>query len=425
MEVKQCMKLMPKDEAFRVRVRAGAECRWGSPLADDVAERLEFEVSVIEGNSKVEYFTLCAEIADVIRDAGALIGPGRGACTASAVCYALGITNLDPIRAGLVFDRFMRPNEERYLPILIDTTSRGVVAFAKYMKEKGGKSVEAKKSGYAPDFYQIDGWNLAVSWSDAVEKLEISYELAEESGIDLPLMEDVDGANFGGAVFKSGDTKDIDGFVSAAIRDELRKMPEISYADVRNLYALNMPGPITYLPQYVECRNHPECVRSRHPLLDSVLMRTSGVLVYQEQMLQIFRQIAGFAREGAYRAYKAITRVRSETCAKMKERFVAGCLANPDFQVGEAKDEQAAVKMAAEIWDDVCRVGRYTYMEAHAAAYAHLACVQAVVKAKCPDIWLYAVSKVEELRRDRERIAKAESAVTGKYRIQNGCSTID
>ena len=119
---------MKNDESslneLKVLVEQGAADRWGSSNKE-VAARLEEELAVIEAVGCVNYFLMVARLVNAIRSAGGLVGPGRGACGGSAVCYALGVAGVDPIKHGLLFERFLHRGLKHARSILIDVDEAG------------------------------------------------------------------------------------------------------------------------------------------------------------------------------------------------------------------------------------------------------------------------------------------------------------
>ena len=116
-------------------VEQGAAKRWRTP-SKEIASRLEEELAVIEAVGCSAYFTCVAKLVATIRSAGGLVGPGRGVCGGSAVCYALGVTGVDPIKHGLLFERFLHRGLKQPRSILIDVDEVGEKVGRGYLEDR-------------------------------------------------------------------------------------------------------------------------------------------------------------------------------------------------------------------------------------------------------------------------------------------------
>lgn len=151
---------MKNDESsfkeLRALVEQGAAKRWGSSDKEIVA-RLEEELVVIGTVGCAAYFTFAAKLVAAIRRDGGLIGPGRGACGGSAVCYALGITGVDPLKHELLFERFLHRGLKHARLILIDVDEAGEKAGRGYLEDRFACKYEERKIVIAPQFVEVDG----------------------------------------------------------------------------------------------------------------------------------------------------------------------------------------------------------------------------------------------------------------------------
>ena len=116
-------------------IEQGAAKRWRTP-SKEIASQLEEELAVIEAVGCVNYFLMVAKLVAAIRAAGGLVGPGRGACGGSAVCYSLGITGVDPIKHGLLFERFLHRGLKHARSILIDVDEVGEKVGRGYLEDR-------------------------------------------------------------------------------------------------------------------------------------------------------------------------------------------------------------------------------------------------------------------------------------------------
>ena len=141
---------------LKALVEQGAADRWRTP-SREIAARLEEELKVIEGVGCVNYFLMVAKLVAAIRAAGGLVGPGRGACGGSAVCYALGVTGVDPIKHGLLFERFLHRGLKQARSILIDVDEVGEKVVRGYLKDRFACKYEERKIAVAPQFIEVEG----------------------------------------------------------------------------------------------------------------------------------------------------------------------------------------------------------------------------------------------------------------------------
>ena len=141
---------------LRALVEQGAAKWWRTP-SKEIAARLEEELSVIEAVGCVNYFLMVAGLVNAIRSAGGLVGPGRGACGGSAVCYALGVTGVDPIKHGLLFERFLHRGLKHARSILIDVDEVGEKVGRGYLEDRFACKYEERKIAVAPQYIEIEG----------------------------------------------------------------------------------------------------------------------------------------------------------------------------------------------------------------------------------------------------------------------------
>lgn len=137
-------------------VGQGLAKRWGMDNRE-ASERIKEELAVIEAVGCADYFLMVAKLVEAIRSAGGLVGPGRGVSGGSAVCYALGITGVDPLKHGLIFERFLHRGLKHVRSILIDVDEVGEIAGRRYLEERFTCAYETRKSNVAPQYVTVDG----------------------------------------------------------------------------------------------------------------------------------------------------------------------------------------------------------------------------------------------------------------------------
>ncbi len=186
-------------------------------------------------------------------------------------------------------------------------------------------------------------------------------------------------------VFAKGDTEHIFQFESDGMTRWLMALKPKCLDDLVAMNALYRPGQIAYMPTFVRRKNGEEPVTYDHPLMEEMLRETYGVTVYQEQVMLLSRKLAGFTRGESDELRKAMGKKVMEVMLELKDKFVAGCLANPDFRIGEWRDETAARSLCAKIWKDWEAFALYAFNKSHAVCYAWLAYQTAYLKVHYPE----------------------------------------
>ncbi len=193
---------------------------------------------------------------------------------------------------------------------------------------------------------------------------------SEMTSADIPID---DPATF--QIFAAGTTTGIFQFESSGMRDALRKLGPSRIEDLIAMNALYRPGPIGsgMIDEYIRRKHDPSQVKYLLPQLEAIQQETYGVIVYQEQVMQIASELAGFSLGEADVLRKAMGKKKPEVMASMEEKFIGGC-----------KKREVPADLAKEIWDQVVEFAGYGFNKAHSAAYALLAYQTAYLKANYP-----------------------------------------
>ncbi|GLK69509.1 DNA polymerase III subunit alpha [Hansschlegelia plantiphila] len=511
------------EEAFELRrqAMAGLEARLaahGPAPGLDVAtytDRLEFELGVIERMKYPGYFLIVADFIKWAKAQGIPVGPGRGSGAGSLVAYALTVTDLDPLRFGLLFERFLNPErvsmpdfdidfcqdrreeviryvqrrygEDRVAQIITFGTlqARGVMRdvgrvlempygqidkLCKLVPQNPANPVTLKQAvGDEPKLAEARAGDPAVSrMLDIALKLEGLYRHASThaAGIvigDRPLMElvplyrdprsEMPVTQFNmkwvepaglvkfdflglktlttltGAVAllkKRGITLDLESIPiddkatydmlargetvgvfqleSAGMRRALADMKPDRFEDIIALVALYRPGPMANIPTYCARKHGHEKSEYLHPKLEPILSETFGVVIYQEQVMQVAQTLAGYSLGEADLLRRAMgKKIRSEMDAQ-RERFVSGAV---ERGIGKAD--------SATIFELLAKFADYGFNKSHAAAYALVAYQTAYLKANYPVEFLAAsmtldmgsTDKLAEFRQEAMRLGIA------------------
>ncbi len=484
-------------EELRAQARAGLERRLAAPgfePAGDAADpaeraaayrtRLDFELGVIEGMGFPGYFLIVADFIQWSKAQGIPVGPGRGSGAGSVVAWALTITDLDPLRFGLLFERFLNPERVSMPDFDVDFCQDRRDAVIDYVARKYGHDRVAQIITFGKlqaravlrdvgrvlqmPYGQVDRLcklvpnNPAnpVTLKQAIEgepqlqeairsddtvrrlvdvalKLEGLYrhasthaagvvigdrplaelvplyrdprspmavtqfnmkyvelaglvkfdflglktltvlaravELLERGGIriDLAALPLDDDRTF--AMLGRGDATGVFQLESTGMRDTLRRLKPTRFEDLIALVALYRPGPMDNIPKYIKVKHGDEPADYPHPRLEGILRETHGIMIYQEQVMQVAQILAGYSLGKADLLRRAMgKKIRSEMEAQ-KADFVAGAVAN---DVPEAQ--------AATIFDLVEKFAGYGFNKSHAAAYALVAYQTAWLKANHP-----------------------------------------
>ncbi len=475
-------------EELRRQARAGLAARLeviphAAPVADYEA-RLEFELGIIEDMGFPGYFLIVADFIKWAKDQGIPVGPGRGSGAGSLVAYALTITDLDPLRYGLLFERFLNPERVSMPDFDIDFCMDRREEVIAYVQEKYGREKVAQIITFGAllskaavrdvgrvlqmPYGQVDRLSKMIP-VEGVKPVSIKKALADEprlreearaeevvdrllnyaqqiegllrnasthaAGVvigDRPLDElvplyrdprsDMPATQFNMKwVEQAGlvkfdflglktltviqnaldllnvrnvqvdisaipldDKKTFDLYASAktvavfqvessGMMDALRRMKPTCIEDIVALVALYRPGPMENIPTYCEVKNGLRERASVHPLIDHILEETQGIIVYQEQVMQIAQVMAGYTLGGADLLRRAMGKKIKEAMDAERPKFIAGALKNG---VDEAK--------ASEVFDLLEKFANYGFNKSHAAAYAVVSYQTAWLKANYP-----------------------------------------
>ena len=478
----------------RYGVDYGAPGRAADPaLAKTLVERMDYELGVIGKTGFVDYFLVVWDFIAWAKNQGIPVGPGRGSGAGCLVAYVLGITNLDPLRFKLLFERFLNPERVSPPDFDIDFCMRRRGEVIDYVREKYGRDCVANIITYGTlgakmvirdvarvnDLPYADADRLAkmipdeisISLEDAQKKsAELRDEIAKNpvakkifdqalvlegmvrntgkhaAGIiitDRPLDEFVpltlqegdvtvqydmnavgklgllkmdflglktltviadavenirrtvdpkfdlekipfdDAKTF--ALLNSGRTTGVFQLESSGMQALCRQLQVSSIDEIIALIALYRPGPMEWIPDYIRGKKDPETIRFPHPLIEDVCRETYGVMVYQEQVMEAARIIAGYTLGGADMLRRAMGKKDAEAMARERENFVAGAKRLHGI------DE----KTSNAIFDILNKFAGYGFNKSHSAAYAIISYQTGYLKANHPVQFMAAVLSSE------------------------------
>ena len=447
---------------------------YGENYSRELKERLDYELGVIENMGFVDYFLIVWDFIHYAKAKGIAVGPGRGSAAGSIVSYCLGITDIDPIRYNLLFERFLNPERVTMPDIDIDfcyerrqevidyvvrkygqeqvaqivtfgtLAARGVVrdvgrvmgipyarcsAVAKMIPSEDGitltKALMQNKE--LSKLYQEDGeikdlidmamrleglprhtsvhaagvvicpkavWDyvpLALSTDGAITTQYIMTTLEElgllkmdflglrtltviqdavrkvnESGRELELAridyDDREVLDFIG----TGKTDGIFQLESKGMKSFMSKLKPKSLEDVIAGISLFRPGPMDFIPDYISGKADPESVQYDCPQLEAILKPTYGCIIYQEQVMEIVRKLAGYSYGRSDLVRRAMSKKKASVMEKERQVFLHG----------DSKDVPGCIKngvseaVANKIYDNMIDFAKYAFNKSHAAAYA-------------------------------------------------------
>jgi DNA polymerase-3 subunit alpha len=478
-----------------------------SHTPDEYEERLEREIRLVKEMGFEGYFLIVWDLIKMAKDNGIPVGPGRGSVAGSLLAYSLGITDIDPLEYGLLFERFLNPERislpdididfcgrrrdevlsyvtERYgrenvcqiitfgtmaaraavrdvgraleVPLPeVDKIAKMIPPFGpeasiegalnnvpqlKEMRDKDTKiahllSVAQKLEGqvrhpsihaagivitpkplveFVPLYQSVRGevtTQFPMQDIEAIGLLKMdllglrnltvikdTVELvAKETGekIDLKNIPLDDEKTF--EVFKAGNTDGVFQFESPGMKDLLRNFKPESFRDLIALNALYRPGPLKsgMTDEFIQCKNHPDRISYETPELEPILKETQGLIVYQEQVMQIATELAGFSMAEADILRKAMGKKVTGMMKAQKQRFMQG-----------AKKKGLSQAKATKIFDHINYFAGYGFNKSHSAAYAYLAYRTAYLKAHYPVNFLAALLTSEAERGATPQVIK-------------------
>ena len=449
-------------------------------------ERLEYELGVIKSMGYVDYFLIVWDFINFARSHGIAVGPGRGSAAGSIVSYCLKITNIDPIRYQLLFERFLNPERVSMPDIDVDFCYERRQEVIDYVVEKYGKDQVAQivtfgtlaARGVIRDVGRV--MDLPYSLCDQVSKmvpaeLNITLDLAlkknpelkglydtdeqvhklidmsrrleglprhtsmhaagvvisrtnideyvplsrgsdgtittqftmttlEELGLlkmdflglrtltvlqdavamiqkDHGVKLDLDHIDFNDKkVMESIGTGKDDGVFqleSGGMKSFMKELKPESLEDIIAGISLYRPGPMDFIPQYLKGKNDPAAITYTCPQLEHILKPTYGCIVYQEQVMQIVRDLAGYTLGRSDLVRRAMSKKKADVMARERKNFVYG---NEEEGVKGCAANGIDEKTANQIFDDMTDFAKYAFGKSHAAAYAVVAYQTAYLK---------------------------------------------
>ncbi len=461
---------------FKEKCYEGLAKRYGLNPDKIYVERLEYELSVINNMGYVDYFLIVADFIQYARNHGIPVGPGRGSGAGSICAYCMGITNIDPIKYNLIFERFLNPDRvsmpdidvdfcyERRQEVIdyvidkygsdhvaqiitfgtmaaraairdvgramglpyatVDNVAKKIprtlgITIKKALEESDelkalyesdnkikelidtAKSVEGmprNSSTHAAGIVITDrpvSDYVPLARNDESLVTQFTMTTIEELGLlkmdflglrtltvinDCVKMVKKKNPNFDidkipyddinvYSLFTNGQTDGVFQCESAGMRRVFMRLKPTNLEDIIAVISLYRPGPMDSIDTYIQNRHNPQNIKYKTPMLQNILDVTYGCMVYQEQVMQIFRSLAGYSLGRADIVRRAMSKKKHKVMEEERTFFCEGCAKNG-----------ISNQIANEIFDDMSSFASYAFNKSHAAAYAVVAYRTAYLK---------------------------------------------
>jgi DNA polymerase-3 subunit alpha len=481
-----------KTEYFREICQKGLKERYKN-ISEEIQSRLDYEIGVIEQMGYVDYFLIVWDFIKYAKDNKIMVGPGRGSAAGSLVAYSMKITNIDPMKYNLIFERFLNPDRVSMPDIDVDFCYERREEVIEYVKRKYGEKKVAQiitfgtmaARGSIRDvgralnmpYGEVDfiAKKIPMSLGMTISKaLEVNKELKDLYDSDIKVKKLIDLAlkveglprhasthaagvliskeevteyvplsrnkdiittqfnmieleelgllkmDFLGLrtltvirdaieliekdhnvrvdfnncqyddkevykMFANAETLGIFQFESSGMRSFLSELKPTEFENLSAANALYRPGPMGQIPVYIKNKLNPESVTYLHPKLEPILNVTYGCMVYQEQVMQIVRDIGGFTMGRSDLLRRAMGKKKMSVMLEERKNFIYGKPAeNKEPGILGAVNNGVDEKTANDIYDLMVEFAKYAFPKAHSVAYAALAYETAWLKIHYP-----------------------------------------
>ncbi len=485
--------------------RSGLKKRYDN-VTEELKNRLSYELSVIKNMGFVDYFLIVWDFIHYAKSHGVGVGPGRGSAAGSIVSYTLEITDVDPIKYNLIFERFLNPERVSMPDIDVDFAPEGRQKVIDYVVRKYGEDNVAQIITFGTMKAKLAirdvgrALNISYAETDKVAKLvpndlnitidralEVSKELDGMYHSDAKIKRLIDtsraleglarhsGTHAAGVVIckepivnymplqtnddvlttqfvkdtveglgllkmdflglrnltvinnavdiiektrgvrldmskldydikevydmiSTGNTDGVFQIESAGMKSFMQELKPNCLEDIIAGIALYRPGPMDSIPRYIYNKNHPDEVKYKHPILSKILDVTYGCIVYQEQVLEIVRQMAGYSLGSADMLRRVISKKKADKMAVERQNFIYGKQdENGNTIIDGCIRRGIDEKIAIDIFDEINEFANYAFNKSHAAAYAFVTYQTAYLKTFYPVEYMASlISSIED-----------------------------
>jgi len=470
------------DEYLAELCKQGIKIRYGENPKKEILERLNYELEVISQMGFASYFLIVQDFVNWAKKQRIVVGPGRGSVGGSLVAYLLNITNVDPLKYGLLFQRFLNPERISLPDIDLDFTDRRRDEVIAYVTQKYGRDKVAQiitfgtmasravirdvgrvlnySYSYCDKIAKMIPFGLTLDETlakvsefrqiylddpqaqkliDFAKKLEgcarhasthacgvvisetpldeicplqyptqnektivTQYEMhsIEDLGLlkmdflglkNLTIIEDtlsriyvvqgkkIDIENIPlddkktYKLLQNGETVGVFQLESSGLQRYLKELKPTEFKDIVVMVALYRPGPIQFIPNYIAGKHKRKKIEYLHPKLKPILEETQGILIYQEQLMEIAKKLAGFSLSEADVLRKAVAKKIKNLLEEQKEKFING-----------AVNQGIKKEIAQKIWEWILPFAHYGFNKSHSVAYSLITFQTAYLKAHFP-----------------------------------------
>ena len=356
--------------------------RYGNPIPSEILKRIESELSTIKTIGYSESFLIVQDIIQVARNMGILVGPGRHYVASSIVAYCLKITDIDPVKYDLLFERFLDPNQ--IFGIEIDFDDEGPGKILHWITEKYGKEINSVNDWHVTlyDDTMIISF-LGFETLSIIKKTLSNIKKSKEIDLDISKIPLDDAKTF--ELYSKGDTKGIFLFESHRMQQYLQALQPTKFEDLMALNALYHPGALDYIPDLIDRKQGRKEITYDFPEMESRLKETYGIYVYQEQIMHLSQDLAGFTslqsnelRKAMWKKFKDKTETEEleDKMEILHEKFMEGATLN-----GFSQKEKLE-----KVWTDWTEfVKKYALDKSHVASYTLISYRTAYLKANFPE----------------------------------------
>ncbi len=468
---------------------------------EEIKNRVDYELSIIEKTGFASYFLIVADFVNWAKENGIVVGPGRGSAAGSIVSYLLNITDVDPLKYGLLFERFLNPERISMPDIDIDFADIKRDKIIKYVEQKycsdhvaqiitfgtmasraairdvgrvlnlsyaycdkiskmipsatnlkdALKIVPEFKEIYAKDqeaknlidfaiklegvarHHSVHACGVLISKDRLEETVPIQYASSSDMTIisqyslhpiedlgllkmdflglnNLTILENVieiiekihdkkvtlkdinieDKKTF--TLLKKGQTTGVFQLESSGMKKYLKQLRPDRFEDIIAMVALYRPGPMQFIPDFIAGKHGKKTITYDNPKLEPILKETYGIAVYQEQIMEIAKSLAGFTYGEADVLRKAVGKKIKELLDQQKEKLIEGMTKSGISSM-----------IAKKIWDSIEPFASYGFNKSHATCYALIAFQTAYFKANYPTEFMASLLTAEQ--NDTEKLA--------------------
>lgn len=485
-------------EYFRNECYKGLYKHYANP-DKSIVERLEYELATISRMGFVDYYLIVNDFVQYAKSKNIPVGPGRGSGAGSLCAYCIGITDVDPIKYSLLFERFLNPERvsmpdfdidfckdrrgevidyviskygadhvaqiiafgtmaarnsirdvgralaipystvdqiAKLVPMEVGMTIKKALSVSKELKDKYdtdslvknlidvAKSIEGMPrhatmhaAGVVITEQPVSDY-VPLSSNDGNVVTQFTMTTLEELGLlkmdflglrNLTVIDDAermikntnpdfsinnisenDKAVF--SMMAAGNSEGVFQFESQGMKNVLTQLNPESLEDLIAVISLYRPGPMDSIPTYIDCRHNPNHIKYKHPLLEDILNVTYGCIVYQEQVMQILRTLAGYSLGRADIVRRAMSKKKKDVMEKERNVFIRGLTDdNGNVIVDGCLRRGVDEKTAISIYDEMESFASYAFNKSHATAYAKVSYQTAFLKCHYPKEYMAAL----------------------------------